>query len=1008
MKWGKNTSISDLEIFVKTYQDFRLVIIQPHFRNHGKTSFSAPGWHIPDNRETIEELDCEFQKHSIYLIYDWENQHFAYYPNIQQLYRYYLNADTVKFCNICLTKHWGNHECFKSETLIVDENRKKRKVFFHRSKDDHYCAYDKIYRTMGGKDLFNRCPIFVCGKFFILYIKFFVDDKNDSKKDLYDLEAMDWPEATDEDFDDGTVKDREVWIYDIESAVTRNGTTYEADEFIKEFGDVDGMETNELGVNIVRLHQSTHRPNFVAWCKLNDETEMHTANNLEDLATFASNHNDGMNIFLAHYASGYDSRLMLKAIRKVQPDQTDISLIMRGSKIIRMAVGKKGPIFQDSILHMGQSLRSLTKDFQVETLKGFFPHLFNNGTNDNYIGPIPDKKYFDHRFSFRHKELSKRCEEGGDRECTREKSCDYHEFLDWYTSWNGREDWNFKQQLESYCIDDVKGLAQVCYKYHRTAMDQFKLSPWGFSTAPSYMHNLYLRDNCSHFYLPYKKNPECQIDLVQKELFSSSWMTLQAEEVYFARLALRGGRTEIRKVYHEAKEGESIKYIDVVSMYPYNQLVHEYPTGTPTIWIYNIDYYPCSTHWRYPIAFPCKCLPQNKIQYKRKKLDVKLIPHQPSETFLKTFFGFICCDVIPPKNLYHPILVHFDEERKKCLASNEPHEKGVYTSIEIQKFIEYGGIVKNVIRIDQYNKTESKWKKLGKELYFKKMCNSGKAPSSQEERERLEVAYGERFGLDLEGRWDQFDKRPALKSVYKIWNNCGWGKHAETIDHPQVFIHAHGVNEQENSNFFERAFKNQITCKGFGVLDEGANYFKYQDNRSLVRPDCSRQYLPAAVFVTAYSRLQLWEELNKIGERVLMHDTDSIIYVSSPGMYDTPTGNILGEWEEEDYSVKGIVEFLGLGPKSYGLKFRDGSKTFKIKGVAAKQATEGYFGYDVMKKLILEEQESALVPQMTFDYKFGGDITTRYFAKAIKFQKEDLKGELGVDYKIRPFGYSLN
>lgn len=285
------------------------------------------------------------------------------------------------------------------------------------------------------------------------------------------------------------------------------------------------------------------------------------------------------------------------------------------------------------------------------------------------------------------------------------------------------------------------------------------------------------------------------------------------------------------------------------------------------------------------------------------------------------------------------------------------------------------------------------------------MVNSSKAPENLNERQRLERIYFERFGLDLRNRWDEFDKRPALKAVFKIWNNCGWGKQAETVDHPQMFIHAHGYNDQENSDFFDKAAKNQITCKGFGTLDEGANYFQYMDNRSQVRPDFSRQYLPCAVFVTAYSRLQLWEELNKLGERVLMHDTDSIIYIGKPGLYDIPSGNILGEWEEEDVSKKGIVEFVGLGPKSYGLKFADGTATFKIKGISAKKATEEFFGYEVMKKLILGQQEQALVPQMVFDYKFGGDITTRYFAKAIKFQKEDLKGVLGEDYKIRPFGY---
>lgn len=42
-----------------------------------------------------------------------------------------------------------------------------------------------------------------------------------------------------------------------------------------------------------------------------------------------------------------------------------------------------------------------------------------------------------------------------------------------------------------------------------------------------------------------------------------------------------------------------------------------------------------------------------------------------------------------------------------------------------------------------------------------------------------------------------------------------------------------------------------------------------------------------------------WEQLNRLGDRVLMNDTDSIIYVFDPKEYNIPEGSMLGDWEIE-------------------------------------------------------------------------------------------------------------
>lgn len=53
-----------------------------------------------------------------------------------------------------------------------------------------------------------------------------------------------------------------------------------------------------------------------------------------------------------------------------------------------------------------------------------------------------------------------------------------------------------------------------------------------------------------------------------------------------------------------------------------------------------------------------------------------------------------------------------------------------------------------------------------------------------------------------------------------------------------------------------------------------------------------------AAFTTAWARLKLYHEMDKLGQAVLYHDTDSIVYASD-GTNDPPLGNFLGEFTDE-------------------------------------------------------------------------------------------------------------
>lgn len=121
-------------------------------------------------------------------------------------------------------------------------------------------------------------------------------------------------------------------------------------------------------------------------------------------------------------------------------------------------------------------------------------------------------------------------------------------------------------------------------------------------------------------------------------------------------------------------------------------------------------------------------------------------------------------------------------------------------------------------------------------------------------------------------------------------------------------------------------------------------------------------------------------------------------------------GDILGEWAEEDVSIHGIIGFVGLGPKSYALKYLtpngEVKEKVKMKGVAYKQSHVSMLNYRTMKNLVLNPHAPPIqIPQ--FNFIGQGEVTTVRTFKDVKFNRNDLKGELkpkpnGLGHKLFP------
>lgn len=160
-----------------------------------------------------------------------------------------------------------------------------------------------------------------------------------------------------------------------------------------------------------------------------------------------------------------------------------------------------------------------------------------------------------------------------------------------------------------------------------------------------------------------------------------------------------------------------------------------------------------------------------------------------------------------------------------------------------------------------------------------------------------------------------------------------------------------------------------------------------------------------AAFVTAHARLKLYSELEKIDERVLYFDTDSIIFISKPGEYEPILGNYLGDLTSELNKDDYIEEFVSAGPKNYGYRTKQGKSTCTVKGFTLNTATKDAINFEAIKRVVLTDSDSNIeVEQMRF-VRNKNDWTVRTDTTYKKYRFVYNKRVFFKDLTTLPYGY---
>ena len=977
--WGEYCNHYDIEKFVELYPTYKVSILEP-----------AHILHQPIHTFTGKDYVHDKMQKIIFLVYDPLQEHYG------------CTSWPVKMANIIALKTTA----YKSYAMCT-----KCLVFFGKNRN-HKCGTTKTTPRYESAQACNKCGIY--GKHDCPYFNCRTCAQSIEKGTEHRCLVQTKIKANQE-YDSGANDGKlpALWCYDMESQFS---VTHSHRKLIVDFKTIDGEYSTTTDVAVYEYSVENHEANFIV-CINNitgEQKEFTGQHCLSRFLSFATSYNGGNNIFLAHNASGYDARILLSALKEKFPGKSSVKPIMRGGKILQITIEKvctrsTKTIFRDSLLHMKGSLKALAKGFCKSGMrKGVYPYKFNTKENWNYVGPIPAKKYFDISM-------------------TAKSAQDWRDLDVWYASrLRDKPEWNHAEETRLYCIDDVKILVEMTNAYNDINIKAYGVSPWKYATAPSHTHAIYLFEQTrlmNDVLDPLRLEPT-RCEEARLQLLKEKWVVLKDWEHNFVTQALRGGRTDARTLYckitdEEYAQGIRIKYQDIHSAYPFQQIFEEYPVGVPTIYAYDYAFIPCA-------GPSCKrrteCHCSNKGLDKGVNQVINIITDAPVPSVYNIlsdpeFFGYVCVTMSPSK-LYHPVVTVYDEEAKKSIATCNRIVKGYFTSFEFKRCLEMGYTLETFHAYHKYTKAPSLWRNLSIQMYVGKMIHSKDNPP-EEEFDKLCSMYDARFGSDFgdairatRGTWKK-DKAAAL--TFKIAMNAGWGKHCERAIKETSVIHDVNTEREEISSLFYDIRRGAYKFKTATCFGKNHVLYKYIPGGVGVSPNLHNKYTPAAVMVPSYGRLYLWEEMNKLGKRALYNDTDSIVYKYIPGEYEIPESPLLGGWGEEDDSVfeahGGIVEFVALGPKTYGYRCKDGHSVVKAKGVSLNHATSRLVNFESMREIVLGLQQNTdimiKVPQTNFIWNLEKGMRTCKTLKDLKFTRSAQKGYLNVaEFRVYPFGYN--
>jgi len=463
-----------------------------------------------------------------------------------------------------------------------------------------------------------------------------------------------------------------------------------------------------------------------------------------------------------------------------------------------------------------------------------------------------------------------------------------------------------------------------------------------------------------------------------------------------------GGRCTASKLYHSCNSDEKIFYMDFTSLYPYVVKRKRYPIGHPIRITRNFD----PNISVYEGFIFCKVLPPNDLYF-------AVLPVRMRNKLIFPLC-FKCALDQNNENCYHV-------EAKRCLV-------GTWTTMEIKKALEKNYKMIEIYEIWHFPELSPKHD--GEPGIFTEFINTYiklKVESSgwprddmtDEEKDEYVQLYREKEGINLNK--ENIDYNPGMRAIGKLVVVSFWGKFAQSCNlNKTQYI-------TEPQEFFKLLSDDRISVTDALLISDETLQVSFEKEENFLETPAHSSIIIAS-WVTSYARLELYNLLDKLGQRVLYFDTDSVIFTARTGEFIPSTGIFIGDLTNEittkDEPEAYITKFASCGSKNYSYEVyypNSGIRKYfcKVKGLSLNFTTSNIVNFDSMKILIEDaieyqnqirerggnpnEQKVLSVPQKTITVTPYLDLVTKEIQKKYRFVYD--KRRIITDFITVPFGY---
>ena len=475
-----------------------------------------------------------------------------------------------------------------------------------------------------------------------------------------------------------------------------------------------------------------------------------------------------------------------------------------------------------------------------------------------------------------------------------------------------------------------------------------------------------------------------------------------------------GGRTNALVLHKKFADGEKGKYVDFTSLYPDILKYRRFPVGHPKRIIKDFQqclFKPCDGNCFY---FPCE-----------------------GKHWVLPYFGVIKVTVLPPTDLIHPVLplkcngkLKFplcykcacleNKEMCKCLDSDRMFTH-TYCTPELEVAMNMGYSIIQIHEVLDWEETEvydHVTKKGGLftgyiNAFLKLKQESSGYPqyiTSEEEKKEYIERYFEHEGILLEK--ESISKNPGLRSLSKLALNSFYGKFGQRTNMKKtVFV-------KDIKTLMQILTDPSKQLVDYHIMNDDVIQVEYKNTEDF---ECQsfNTNVTIAAFCTSWARLKLWLVMQKLGKRVLYHDTDSIIFSVKEGEYVPPLGEYLGQLTDEltckelgckreECSGHWIEEFVSCGPKNYSFRVNTGEMICKVRGFSLNYKSSLILNFQSMKEALVawknnEKKELITVKTELVRDKYKPKVFNRVISKHYGVVYD--KRKVLPDFTSIPFGF---